>query len=198
MQRYKTVEEYIDNSEWKSELELLRKIILELPYEETVKWGMPVYTVNGKNVAGISGFKSHAGIWFFQGALLADTHKKLINAQEGTTKAMRQWRFSSAREIDDSIQEIREYLEEALENQKMGREIKADRGKPLTIPAELQAALNSNPNLKNSFEQLSLGKKRDYAEYIETAKQDATKDKRLEKITPMILEGIGLNDKYKK
>jgi uncharacterized protein YdeI (YjbR/CyaY-like superfamily) len=191
------VDEYINKKEkWKTELELLRSVFSDLPVEEAIKWGAPTYVFNDKNIIGLAAFKNYCGLWFFQGALLKDTHKVFINAQEGKTKAMLQWRFSSIDEIDISL--IKEYVLEAIENVKLGKEIKPDRKiKELIIPGELQQELNSNIDFKNSFETFSNSKKREYADYISEAKREATKLKRLEKIIPMILNGVGLHDKYK-
>jgi uncharacterized protein YdeI (YjbR/CyaY-like superfamily) len=107
---------------------------------------------------------------------------------------MRQWRFQSADEIDAKI--VKAYVLEAIELVKSGKEIKPDRNKPLDIPPELAKALTKNKAAKASFEKLSLSKKRDYALYISSAKQEPTKLRRLEKIIPMIEAGVGLNDKY--
>ena len=92
----------------------IREIILSTNLEETIKWGMPTYTLNNKNVVGIGAFKTHYGVWFFQGSLLKDTHKVLINAQEGKTQAMRQWRFTKDSIIDKKL--LLSYLEEAISN----------------------------------------------------------------------------------
>lgn len=156
-----------------------------------------MYALEGKNILGIGAFKSYVGIWFFQGGLLKDEANKLMNAQEGKTQAMRQWRFESTEEIQEDFEIINSYIREAIANQKSGKKIKAKVGKPLVIPTELQSALNESTKLKEAFEALNLSKKREFAEYIQLAKREETKSKRLEKITPMILEGIGLNDKYK-
>ena len=64
--------------QWKSTLIELRKIILSTGLEETIKWGTPVYTYSSKNIVGIGSFKSYAGLWFFQGALLKDEMIKLV------------------------------------------------------------------------------------------------------------------------
>ena len=195
MKRYKTADEFIESqTQWKHKLVSLRKIINATELEETVKWGMPVYTIGGKNVVGIGAFKAYFGVWFYQGVFLEDKHEKLINAQEGRTKGMRQWRFNSADEIDENV--LIAYLEEAIQNQKDGKEIKPEK-KPLVIPTQLQGAFKSNPKLKEAFELFTLSCKREYAEYIAEAKRDDTKLRRLEKIKPMILEKVGLNDKYK-
>ncbi len=198
MKRANSVESYIaSNGQWKEALLLLRNILTSTSLEEAIKWGMPVYMLNNKNVAGFIAFKSFIGIWFYQGVFLKDPQKKLINAQEGVTKALRQWRFTSIEEIQKEREIILEYLEEAIQNQREGKEIKPDRNKPVLIPPELENAFSENPALKDGFHGLSLAKRREYAEYITTAKRVETRQSRLEKITPMILDGIGLNDQYK-
>lgn len=189
------VTEYIDKKDkWKDGLLRLRSIMSQLPLEETVKWGAPTYTSKGKNIVGMSSFKNYFGLWFFQGALLKDDSKVLINAQVGKTSALRQWRFTSVDEINADL--IKTYVIEAIDNQSKGKEIKPKK-KPLIIPDLLQKAMDSDLELKEKYESLTLGKKRDYADHISDAKREATKQSRLEKIIPMIKSGIGLYDKYK-
>ena len=197
MKKIYSVEEYLESAEkWQKELTLLRKIILKTELIEGVKWSIPNYTINNKNVAGIAGFKDYFGLWFYNGVFLKDPEKVLINAQEGKTKAMRQWRFSTIDELNEPL--ILSYLTEAIENQKQGLEIKPDRKKKaLVIPPELNLALKNDQELASSFNTLTPFKQREYCEYIDTAKREATKLNRLEKIKPMILQGIGLNDKYR-
>ncbi len=195
MEMSKTVEEYLEkNPEYTKELTKLREIIHKTELVETVKWGIPTYTINGKNVVGIGAFKSYAGLWFFQGSFLKDPQNLLINAQEGKTKGMRQMRFENAEHIDERI--VKEYLLEAIENQKQGKEIKPEK-KKLVIPDELKEALSTDSQLAEAFDELTPGKQKEYAEYIHEAKQAKTKLTRLEKITPMIKSGVGLNDRYK-
>ena len=195
MERSKTVEEYIFHNKAQMEmLHILRDIILSTSLEETIKWGAPVYTWSGKNIVGLGAFKAYTGIWFFQGAFLSDPGKKLINAQEGKTKGLRQWRFSSLEEVDKKL--IRSYVLEAIENQQKGKEIRPER-KQLIIPEELKEIMETDMLLKESFEKLGLTKKREFAEYITEAKQASTRSRRLQKIIPMIREGVGLNDKYR-
>ncbi|MEW7292988.1 YdeI/OmpD-associated family protein [Aquimarina sp. 2304DJ70-9] len=196
MEKNKSVEEFIaKKTEWKRELETLRSIMRSTEMEETIKWGIPVYTLGNKNVIGMGAFKSYVGIWFYQGVFLKDKQNKLINAQEGKTKGLRQWRFTSEDDIDQGL--ILQYVNEAIENQKEGKEIKPEKSKTVDIPSELKTALMSNDKLQESFEQLTPFKQKEYIEYITTAKREATRLSRLEKITPMILQGIGLNDKYR-
>lgn len=196
MESHKSVKHYIHNKkQWTSELVTLREILLSTGMKEEVKWGVPVYSYEGKNVAGIAAFKSYVGLWFYQGALLKDAKKKLVNAQEGKTKALRQWRFTSMKEIDEKL--IRTYLKEAIQNVKAGKEIKPDRNKPIAIPKELSSHLKKTPSALKAFNLLSKGKQREYAEHIEEAAKPETKSRRIKKILPMIVNGDGLHDKYK-
>ncbi len=197
MKSYKTVDDFITgNSYWRNSLLKFREILLATELTENIKWGAPVYSINGKNVISIGAFKAYVGIWFFQGVFLKDPHRKLVNAQEGVTKAMRQLRFISSEEIDDDL--IRVYIAEAIQNQKEGKEFKPEKKKALVIPDELIAEFESDKILKATFDSLSLFKQREYAGYISGAKLKETKLSRLEKIIPMMRQKVGLNDKYRK
>ncbi|CAL2102957.1 conserved protein of unknown function [Tenacibaculum sp. 190130A14a] len=191
------VTQYIeDKDKWTQELTLLRSVLSELPFEETIKWGSPVYVYKGKNILGMSAFKHYCGLWFFQGHFLKDEANLLMNAQEGKTKAMRQWRFDAIDKIDVNL--VKAYALEAIENSEKGLEIKPQRNKkPLMIPPELGIKLNEDLLLKEKFNQFTLSKQREFADHIASAKREATKTSRLEKIIPMILNGVGLHDKYK-
>ncbi|MEO9485440.1 MAG: DUF1801 domain-containing protein [Ekhidna sp.] len=195
MKLAKTPEEYFEATASQLDiLEKLRSILLNTELVEKMKWGIPTYCLGNKNVVGIGAFKTYAGLWFFNGVFLKDEAKVLINAQEGKTKGMRQWRFTSLEDLNEPL--IVSYLEEAIQNQRDGKEVKPEK-KPLIIPDELKEALASSSQLSESFESLSLSCRREYAEYVLEAKRMDTKQKRLEKIIPMILEHVGLNDRYR-
>ncbi len=184
------------NPHYCEELNIIRNIINQTELVETIKWSAPTYTLNGKNVVGFSAFKNHFGLWFFNGVFLKDEHGLLINAQENKTKALRQMRFTSKDQINETI--ILAYVKEAIENQRLGKEIKPTRNtKAVEVPTELKRVFKANEDLNVAFKALTPGKQREYCQYISTAKREATKLSRLEKITPMILQGVGLNDKYK-
>lgn len=194
---YKTVNEYILNAVFGQEiLIVLRDILLSTELQETVKWGGPVYTINNKNVVGIAAFKSYVGLWFYNGNFLTDKAGVLINATEGITKALRQWRFSSVDEIDDEL--VLKYVNEAIQNQKEGKELKPERNKPVIIPEELKQALMQDTELENCFNRFKPGRQREFTEYIASAKLAETRLARLQKVVPLILENIALNDKYRK
>jgi uncharacterized protein YdeI (YjbR/CyaY-like superfamily) len=199
MKKIYSVEEYIElNSHYNDALLILRDVMNSTGLEETIKWSMPTYCINGKNVLGIGAFKNHFCIWFHQGVFLKDEENLLKNAQENKTKAMRQMRFKSSADINKDI--VLSYVKEAIENQKLGKEIKPAKSvakKEIIIPVEFKGALKNDKELNNSYNALTPSKQREYCEYIMSAKRDATKQTRLEKIIPMILNGVGLNDKYK-
>lgn len=197
MKKVSSIEEYIEeNAHFGEALKTLHGIISSTELTESIKWNAPIYELNGKKVMGIGAFKHHFGIWFFNGIFLTDEQKLLVNAQE-KTKGLRQMRFTSINDINKH--HVLTYIKEAIENQKLGKELKPNRHKKETIiPLELKNLLSKNTPLKTCFKTLSSYKQREYCEYISEAKRSETKQSRLEKITPMILKSIGLNDKYKK
>ena len=180
------------NSKWPEELELLKSIINKTELTETVKWGGIEYTYNGKNVLGLGGFNDFFTIWFFKGVFLKDENKVLVNAQEGVTKSLRQWRFTSKKQVNEKL--VLEYIKEAIEVENAGLAVKPEK-KPFTIPERLQTELNTSSELAEAFAKFSPYKQKEFAEQIATAKQEKTILARLEKIKPLILEGKGLNDK---
>jgi uncharacterized protein YdeI (YjbR/CyaY-like superfamily) len=184
-----------DNSEfWNNELDILKSIIVKTELIETTKWGAPVYTLNNKNVLAIGGFKNFFTIWFYNGVFLKDVAKVLINANEENTRGLRQWRFTSKEEINEK--EVLEYILEAIENEKQGKIIKPSKKEPI-VSELLQKEMAKNPALAEAFQKFSPFKQYEFLEYIETAKLEKTKLSRIEKVIPMILRNVGLNDKYR-
>lgn len=179
---------------WKEELLLLKSIIDKTELTETTKWGGSVYVYEKKNVIGLGGFKDYFAIWFFNGVFLKDEKKKLINAQENLTKSLRQWRFTSKEKINEK--EVLKYIFEAIQNEKLGKVIKPSK-KEAIISELLEKEMAQNPALKEAFQKFSPYKQYEFLEYIESAKQEKTKLSRIEKVIPMILTNVGLNDKYR-
>lgn len=197
MERHKTASDYyaVDHR-FKEAIGHLRNLAQRTEAIETCKWGMPVYTIDNKNIFGICRFKDFFGVWFYQGVFLKDPKKVLRNAQEGKTKAMRHWNFSSAEAIDD--EGILSYMNEAIANQKLGKSITPTKKSAIVeIPELLKEAFNEDRDLRQQFDAFSAYKQKEFCEYIVEAKQEKTKIRRLEKIIPLIQKGIGLNDKYR-
>lgn len=182
-------------TDWTEALSRIKEILSQTELTETKKWGMPVYTFEGKNIMGFAGMKNYFALWFYDGVFLSDPYQVLINAQEGKTKAMRQWRLEDPNEIEEK--KILKYVTEAIKNAKDGKTWKPEKSEPIPIPSIFQEKLKANKELKEAFDNLTPYKQKEYIEYIATAKREATQVSRLEKITPMISQGKGLNDKYK-
>ncbi|NJB37488.1 YdeI/OmpD-associated family protein [Croceivirga sp. JEA036] len=198
MEKSKTAETYYNTPhQYQKALLTLRKLALQTEAIETCKWGMPVYTYAKKNVFGICRFKSHFGIWFYNGVFMDDPLNILENAQEGKTKAMRHWKFT--REDQLNAKQILLYLNNAIAKQKEGKVHVASKEstKPHQLPTVLVVCLERN-NLTSKFNAFSPYKQNEFIVYITSAKQEKTKTTRLAKIIPLIAAGIGLNDKYRK
>lgn len=180
------------NALWEKEIQFLQQIIAKTPLVEITKWGGIVYTYNGKNVVGLGGFKSYVGLWFFNGVFLKDELQVLVSGGE-KTKAQLQWRFQSLEEIEEK--KVLAYLMEAISITKEGKVHKPEKT-PLVMSTFFEAFLDKE-NLREAFDQFTLTKKKKFVEFIDTAKQEKTKLTRLEKIKPMLEQGIGLHDKYR-
>ena len=190
------VDAYIKkHSQWSKQLEALRVVFKNTELKEEIKWGSPTYTLNGKLIAGMAAFNNHYAIWFHQGVFLTDSHNLLINAQEGKTKGMRSIKIKSINDVPREV--MKDYFNEAIENQKLGLEIKAEKKKELIVPVYFRDFLKKK-NIEDKFDVMSLSCRREYVEYIDSAKKDETKVRRMEKSCEMIKEDIGLNDKYRK
>ncbi|MCB0442555.1 MAG: YdeI/OmpD-associated family protein [Flavobacterium sp.] len=183
------------NEQWSDEIELLKSIIAQTELVETTKWGGIVYTWNNRNIIGLGGFKNYFTIWFFNGVFLPDEKNVLVNAGEGVTKGLRQWRFTSKAEVDEKL--VLHYVNQAITNEKNGLSIKPEK-KTVEPSGFFLAKLNENQALVEQFNAFSPYKQKEFIEYIDSAKQEKTKLDRFEKIKPMLLANIGLNDKYRK
>lgn len=180
---------------WQAELQKLRKIVLACGLTEELKWHQPCYTLDGKNVVLIHGFKEYCALLFMKGALLKDPRGILIQQTENVQSA-RQIRFTSLREITELEPVLKKYIHEAIEVEKAGLEIKYKKVSDYKVPEELKKKLKANPALKTAFAALTPGRQRGYLLYFAAPKQSQTRESRIEKCTPLILKGRGLNDDY--
>jgi uncharacterized protein YdeI (YjbR/CyaY-like superfamily) len=178
---------------WQEESEKLRTILLDCPLNEELKWGQPCYTVQGKNVVLIGGFKEYCTLLFFKGALLTDTHHLLV--APGNTQAGRQIRFTSLRQVVAMEPVLKSYVYEAIEVEKAGLKVKLKKHEDYITPEELQKKLDEVPALKTAFEALTPGRQRAYILHVSASKQSKTRQARVEKCVPQILVGKGFNEK---
>ncbi|WP_163527199.1 YdeI/OmpD-associated family protein [Halobacillus ihumii] len=188
------VDDYLKKAaKWQEEFEKMRNIALDCDeLTEEFKWGHPCYTLDGKNIVLIHGFKEYCAFLFHKGALLRDSQGILIQQTENVQSA-RQIRFTNMQEIVEKEAILKEYINEAIEVEKAGLEV-PKKDKKFTIPEELQAKFDEVPALKTAFEELTPGRQRAYILYFSKAKKPQTRESRVEKYMPHILDGKGLND----
>lgn len=179
--------------QWKSEYEMLRMIILDCQLEEDLKWGCACYTHQKRNIVLIHGFKEYCALLIFKGALLTDPNGILIQQTENV-QAGRQIRFKNLSEIIDLETIIRTYIMEAVEVEKSGLKVEYKKNNELIFPEEFQNKLNEIPALKTAFEALTPGRQRAYNLFFTAPKLSKTREARVEKYIPQILEGKGLDD----
>jgi len=178
---------------WQEEIERLRMIVLDCGLTEELKWGVPCYTFQKSNIVLIHVFKEYCALLFFKGALLNDA-KGILIQQTKNVQAARQIRFTNVREIVKMQSILKAYIHEAIEVEKAGLKVPLKKTKEFDIPEEFQNKLNKNPALKKAFNVLTPGRQRAYLLYFSQPKQSKTREARVEKFIPQILNGKGLND----
>ena len=178
---------------WQKEIETLRTIILDCDLTEELKWGVPCYTFENRNIVLIHVFKEYCALLFFKGALLKDT-KGILVQQTENVQAARQIRFTDVRQILKMKKTLKEYIYEAIEVEEAGLKVDFKKTKEFTIPEEFQNRLDEEPALRTAFHSLTPGRQRGYILYFSQAKQSKTRQSRVEKYVQQILDGKGLDD----
>ncbi|MCU7615317.1 YdeI/OmpD-associated family protein [Chryseobacterium sp. GMJ5] len=181
------------STKWQEAYLELRKLAVCFDLTEELKWGCPCYTIGKSNIFLIHGFKDYCALLFMQGALLKDTENILVQQTENVQSA-RQIRFASVEEVLKNKSIIKSYIKEAMGLDKAGLKVALKKTAEFKIPDEFQSALNEISELKTAFEALTPGRQRGYLLYFSSAKQSKTRNERVEKYIPKILEGKGLDD----
>ena len=179
---------------WKNELTTLRHIIRESSHlEEEMKWGMPCYTHNKKNVIMLAAFKEYCSVSFFKGALLQDSEKLLVSPGENS-QAVKMFRFNTLDDILKIEDTIKAYIHEAIDLEKQGQKITFKKANEYPVPEEFQHRMDLDQALKEAFYKLTPGRQRAYLLHFGQAKQSSTRETRIDKCRPAILAGKGLNE----
>jgi uncharacterized protein YdeI (YjbR/CyaY-like superfamily) len=178
---------------WQQEIEQLRTIVLDCQLTEELKWGCPCYMFEKSNIVLIHVFKEYCALLFFKGALLKDPNGILVQ-QTKNVQAARQIRFTNVREIVEMKAIIEAYIYEAVEVEEAGLKVDFKEKAALVFPEEFQRKLDENRALKTAFNALTPGRQRAYNLYFSAAKQAKTREARVEKCIPQILDGKGLED----
>lgn len=179
---------------WQEEFQTLRRVMLDCGLTEELKWGVPCYTFEKRNIVLIHGFKEYCALLFFKGALLNDAHRILVTQTENV-QAARQIRFTSVREIVKLKPVLKAYVHEAIEVEKAGLKVKFRKTNEFKVPEEFQNKLDEFPALKIAFDALTPGRQRAYLLYFSAPKQAKTREARVERSMQQILKGNGLNDR---
>lgn len=178
---------------WQDEVRKLRNIILDCGLTEELKWGCPCYTFQKNNIVLIHDFKEYCALLFFKGALLHDADGILIQQTENVQSA-RQIRFTNIGEIIEQEAIIKAYVFEAVEIEKAGLEVAFKKTADFKVAEEFQSKLDGSEVLKTAFEALTPGRQKAYLLHFSAPKQSKTREARIEKWIPQILNGKGLND----
>lgn len=179
---------------WKDEFYLLREIITENDsLEEDYKWMHPCYTLDGKNVVLIHGFKEYFALLFHKGVLMKDPQNILIQQTENVQSA-RQIRFRNIEEVEKQRAIIKKYIQEAVKIEQSGQKVELKKVSEYPVPEEFQRALDEDKTLNESFYALSPGRQKGYLFYFNQAKQSKTRETRIEKYYQNILDGKGIDD----
>ncbi len=188
------VDAFFSNAtKWHDEYEKLRTIILDCGLTEEYKWMHPCYTFQESNIVLIHGFKEYCAILFIKGALLKDAKGILIQQTENV-QAGRQVRFTNVREIVEVEPVLKAYIHEAIEVEKAGLKVNLKKATEYSVPEEFINKLEEVPGLQDAFDALTPGRQRAYLLYFSAPKQSKTRESRIEKYMPQILNGKGLND----
>jgi uncharacterized protein YdeI (YjbR/CyaY-like superfamily) len=177
---------------WREELETLRQIVLECGLTEELKWGVPVYTHQGKNILNVVALKEYCAMGFYKGVLLSDPQKILV--QQGNMQSDRLIKFMAVSDIDPLKAALKAYIQEAIAIEESGQKVIFHKN-PEPIPEELLTAFDDDPVFKSAFYALTPGRQRGYIIHFSQPKQAQTRISRIEKNKARIFEGIGLNDR---
>ena len=178
---------------WEMEFDALREIISSCGLEETVKWGQPCFTLNGRNVVLIHGFKEYCALLFFKGAIMKDPKNILIRQTENV-QAARQIRFTGIDEIMRQEKTLKAYVKDAIALEQSGAKVEMKKTVEFSFPEELERKMDDIPALRTAFDRLTPGRQRAYLLHFSSAKQASTRESRIEKCAQRILDGKGLDD----
>ncbi|MDP9081850.1 MAG: YdeI/OmpD-associated family protein [Bacteroidota bacterium] len=178
---------------WQEEIEKLRTIVLGCGLTEELKWGCPCYSLQKSNIVLIHTFKEYCALLLFKGVLLNDPEGILVQQTENVQSA-RQIRFTNIEEIVALAATLKAYIYEAIEVEKAGLKVEFKKTDDFKMPEEFQYKLDRIPALKTAFEALTPGRQKGYLLYFSQAKQSKTRQERVEKWIPQILDGKGLDD----
>lgn len=181
------------NKRWQEALQALRAIVLDSPLAEEVKWRVPCYTFQNRNIIILGAFKEYCAISFVKGALLKDD-RNVLEMPGPNTQSARMIRFRNVREIVELEPVLKAYIAQSIKVEQAGIKVIFKKPAEFVVPGEFQKKLDEWPDLKAAFKSLTPGRQRAYLLYFSAAKQSKTRAARVEKWTRQILDGKGMED----
>ena len=178
---------------WGREFEALRRFALDCDLSEDLKWGCPCYSLGKGNVVLIHGFKDYCAYLFFKGALMTDPDGILVQQTENV-QAGRQIRFTGLEQIAGMEAVLKDYIHRAIAVEKAGLKVEFKKTADFAMPDEFRDRLAEDPDLSAAFDALTPGRQKAYLLHFSSAKQAKTRETRIDKAAPRILEGKGLDD----
>lgn len=188
------VDTYLDKINlWQAELKELRRILLECPLVEELKWKHPCYTFNKANVILLGEFKEYCVISFIKGSLLGDPNKILCQQGENVQSG-RVVKFTDVKSILELESVLKTYIYEAIEIEKAGLKVEYKKVEEFDVPEELEVKFKSDKAYKEAFESLTPGRQKGFLLHFSGAKQSATRTSRIEASAERVFKGKGIND----
>ena len=188
------VDAYIERStKWPQEMAELRPILLGCGLSEDIKWNKPCYSAEGANILILQEMNDFLAIMFFKGALLEDP-EDVLRDQGPNSRSARRIELTSPDDVSNLRITITEYVQEAIDVEKAGLEVGP--APELVLVAELQDRLDNDSHLREAFEALTAGRRREYNLHFSSAKQAKTRESRIDKFVPKILAGKGFRDRW--
>ncbi len=192
MKDYATVDDWFaDQDRWQEEVAALRALVLQTGLTETVKWGQPCYTDNGKNIVILGWLKDCALASLFKGALVDDPRQRLV--QPGQDRSGRYMPFTSVQQVEKDAGYLRALIEQAIQVERAGLRV-PPLPDDIEYVEELQERLQADDALREAFEALTPGRRRGYNLHFERAKRSSTRHDRITRCTERIMLGKGLLD----
>ncbi len=169
--------------------------------EEQWKWSSPHFYYRGAPMCHMAAFKGHAAFGFWKGALLDNTDGVLELAEKHAMGHV--GRLTTLKDLPkDAV--IKKYIKAAMKLNDEGVKLPAAKRPAekekeiLETPGYLVKALKKNKAAERVFNEFSYSGQKEYIEWLEEAKTEATRLKRLEQAIEWIAEGKGRHWKYKK
>lgn len=168
--------------------------------EEKIKWGMPFFDYKG-SMCNLAAFKQHCSFGFWKASLMSD--RMLVETAKSEVAMGHLGKITSVEDLP-SDKKIIAYIEEAMLLNEEGKrvvKVTATAATSYVVPDYIVAAIKENENAFATFEAFAPSHRKEYAQWIDEAKTEATKDKRLAETINLLLKGKPRNwqymDKYK-